>query len=777
MRSVLENKRTDVKTANEIGKSFVLAAIAIWYLFAFGPRCTVVVTASTDRQVWRQFWAEVKTMWYGRKSKLRGRMMEKYLEVRKETKWFMVAFSTKDEASFEGWHNENILLIFDEAKGIPDPIWRGGERLLRGKGGIKRWLIAGTPPMAPIGEFCQVSLDPNKAANWNHLTCTGWESDNVSDEACEQARKSYGEDSPFYQSMVMGQIPELSTTTLISLRDVETAAQRTTGPGGDIEVGIDVARRGCFDDKTEILTDEGFKLFDTLRGDEKVLSLNKETAEWQGINKIHKYSFDGYMNEFDGRRGVNFCITDNHNLLAKCPRGNWRLRRFDELPGEFIIKRASGWKGSNPNKIKFVSKVFMPHGGFRIKKWEFDFVDWAAFLGWFASEGSTYRDKNGRSRVCIAQVNLKGRKKITNLLTKMGIIHSTKKDCFEFFNNPICKHLNKEIKRGAPNKIVPRYIKDAKPEVIRSFLDTFMEGDGTRRACGGGAYYSSSKKLLDGIQECLIKIGLAGKIIKKESAGSQFVIEGRTAIRQHDTYALWENAKPTDGWIVKDRVKKIRYKGFVHCVTTEPHHTIMVRRNGVCMWSGNSDETVIVIRHGFKADFHIHSGKDRTTWCVGRVKALLQGYETKKQIPIKVDDTGCGGGVTDILLAEGFMAIPINFGMKPEDPDFYFDWGTEMFAYLANIFANEPISIPDDPVLKSQLYQRTMVDYRRKANKIVLKLLSKDELRKNPDLKGMKSPDRADALALAFSPIPLPRDEDARVGTTALIGGMKGWIT
>ena len=433
MRSVLCNNRTDVKTANEIGKSFILAAISIWFLFAFGPRCTVVVTASTDRQVWRQFWAEVKQMWYGRKSKLGGRMMEKYLEVRKDTKWFMVAFSTKEEASFEGWHNENILLIFDEAKGIPDPIWRGGERLLRGKGGIKRWLIAGTPPMAPIGEFCQVSLDPNKAAMWNHLTCTGWESDNVSDEACEQARKSYGEDSPFYQSMVMGQIPELSTTTLISLRDVEEACSRDTPPGGDIELGVDVSRLG-------------------------------------------------------------------------------------------------------------------------------------------------------------------------------------------------------------------------------------------------------------------------------------------------------------------------------------------------------SDETVIVIRHGFKTAFHIHSGKDRLTWCMGRIKSLLRGYQIQKQIPIKVDDTALGGGLTDMLLAEGFMAIPINFGMRAEDPDFYYDWGTEMLAYLANIFATQPISIPDDPVLKSQLYQRTKADYRRKGSKIVLKLFSKEELRKNPELKGMKSPDRADALALAFSPIPLPRDDDAKVGTTALIGGMKGWI-
>lgn len=35
---------------------------------------------------------------------------------------------------------------------------------------------------------------------------------------------------------------------------------------------------------------------------------------------------------------------------------------------------------------------------------------------------------------------------------------------------------------------------------------------------------------------------------------------------------------------------------------------------------------------------------------------------TGKQIPIKVDDTGVGGGVTDILTANGYMAIPVNAG-------------------------------------------------------------------------------------------------------------------
>lgn len=433
MQSVLLHPRTDVKSANEVGKTYGLAMTALWFLYSFGPYCSVVVTSSTDRQLWRQFWTEVKQMWYKRRVQMTGRMLEKYLEVRKETKWFMVAFSTKEEATFEGWHNDNILLIFDEAKGIPDAIWRGGERVLRGKGGIKRWLVAGTPPLAPLGEFCQITLDPRKAAQWNHLVCSGWESENVSDEACEQARLAYGEDSPFYQSMVLGRIPDLSTSTLISIADVEKAALRESAPMGEIQIGVDVAR-------------------------------------------------------------------------------------------------------------------------------------------------------------------------------------------------------------------------------------------------------------------------------------------------------------------------------------------------------GGEDETVIVLRNGYNTDFHIFRGKDRTTWCMGRIKKLLSGYNTQKEIPIKVDDTGVGGGLTDLLLAEGFNVIPINFGQAAEDADFYYDWGTEMFAYLAMLFRKEPIAIPDDPTLKAQLYQRTHTNYVRKGGKIVMKLLSKEELKRKPELKGMKSPDRADALALAFSPTPLPTSGFPHVGTSSIISGARGWM-
>ena len=42
-----------------------------------------------------------------------------------------------------------------------------------------------------------------------------------------------------------------------------------------------------------------------------------------------------------------------------------------------------------------------------------------------------------------------------------------------------------------------------------------------------------------------------------------------------------------------------------------------------------------------------------------------------KAIPIKVDDTGVGGGVTDILRANGYNVVPINAGSAPHDKSRY----------------------------------------------------------------------------------------------------------
>lgn len=55
-----------------------------------------------------------------------------------------------------------------------------------------------------------------------------------------------------------------------------------------------------------------------------------------------------------------------------------------------------------------------------------------------------------------------------------------------------------------------------------------------------------------------------------------------------------------------------------------------------------------------------------------------------KKIPIKVDDTGVGGGVTDFLVSSGYNAIPVNAGSSSSDPKRYVRMRDELWFETAN---------------------------------------------------------------------------------------------
>ena len=83
----------------------------------------------------------------------------------------------------------------------------------------------------------------------------------------------------------------------------------------------------CFDDKTEILTDNGWKLFKYLDRTEKVLTLDKDTEEieWQSPSEYVDESYKGSMLSLDNRI-FNIMATPNHRLLAKrLYKNNWEF--------------------------------------------------------------------------------------------------------------------------------------------------------------------------------------------------------------------------------------------------------------------------------------------------------------------------------------------------------------------------------------------------------------------------------------------------------------------
>lgn len=122
---------------------------------------------------------------------------------------------------------------------------------------------------------------------------------------------------------------------------------------------------------------------------------------------------------------------------------------------------------------------------------------------------------------------------------------------------------------------------------------------------------------------------------------------------------------------------------------------------------------------------------------------------------IAIDDTGNGGGTTDRLRqisreqalkglpAHRYKLIDVNFSRKPSNPDKFHDITSELYWNLRTQFMNKQIALHPDEDLKSQLVGRRWGITPLKK----IKVESKDEYKKRT---GGKSPDLADALALAY---------------------------
>ncbi|BFH66240.1 hypothetical protein J27TS7_10860 [Paenibacillus dendritiformis] len=173
---------------------------------------------------------------------------------------------------------------------------------------------------------------------------------------------------------------------------------------------------------------------------------------------------------------------------------------------------------------------------------------------------------------------------------------------------------------------------------------------------------------------------------------------------------------------------------------------------GVDVARFGDDETVIVPRVGLLVPLiKTYTKKDTMEtagWVINLAKELMLKYG-RPRCTVKIDDDGVGGGVTDrvreVVREEGLYidVIDCHNGGKADDPDHYDNWGTEAWANVRDLLQAGDIQIPNDEDLIGQLSTRKYTVTSK--GRIILE--SKKEMKK----RGLRSPDRADALVLAFA--------------------------
>lgn len=199
----LARKPVALVAANGSGKTQNVAApLLLWHCATF-PHSQVVTTAGVFRQVKEQLWNALRE----HQPRLGNGWEINQCDLHAPNGSRAVGFSTDDAGKFEGWHNQNLLVIVDEAKSVPDCIFQAIERCQP-----TRLLLMSSAGSAE-GEFA--SAFSTRRAFYSPHRVTSMDCPHLSDKWIAGQIEKWGRDHPLVRSMIFSEFNETSGSELV----------------------------------------------------------------------------------------------------------------------------------------------------------------------------------------------------------------------------------------------------------------------------------------------------------------------------------------------------------------------------------------------------------------------------------------------------------------------------------------------------------------------------------------------------------------------------------
>jgi len=155
------------------------------------------------------------------------------------------------------------------------------------------------------------------------------------------------------------------------------------------------------------------------------------------------------------------------------------------------------------------------------------------------------------------------------------------------------------------------------------------------------------------------------------------------------------------------------------------------------------DSSVACVREGKKVIWLEQWAKADLMSTTGKAINLIQRFSPDA---VNIDVIGIGAGVVDRLKEQKFHVNGVNVGEAASDKLKHANVRAEAYWQLADRFIKGEISIPDDLEL---IAQTSSIKYKFDSHGR-LQIESKEDMKK----RGLKSPDKTDALMLAFMEAP-----------------------
>jgi hypothetical protein len=256
----------------------------LWFLFLRFPN-KVVVTAPTSGQLFDALFAEMKRWINELPPNLKDMVTVKSDRVEltaAASEAFISARTSRAETpeALAGVHSEHVLLVIDEASGVPEKVFEAAAGSMSGHSATTVLL---SNPTRSSGTFYESQT--RLANSWWTRRWSCVDSPLVSDEFVDEMRARYGEESNAFRIRVLGEFPLADDDTIVPYHLAEAAMKR------DIEVApntravwaIDPARFGT--DRTAFCKREGSVITEikSWRGLDLMQTVGRVMAEYDAL--------------------------------------------------------------------------------------------------------------------------------------------------------------------------------------------------------------------------------------------------------------------------------------------------------------------------------------------------------------------------------------------------------------------------------------------------------------------------------------------------------------
>lgn len=317
--SVRDFKRTSVVSGQGVGKTAVVACIILWYITT-RANAKIIATAPSMNQIYTVLWSELAG-W------LEGTFIERYLEHTKtklymighEKKWFAQARTATSKEGIAGLHDDNMLIVVDEASGVKDEILETLLGTITGENNRLLFISNGT---RNNGIF--YDSHHKDRANFNCIQINAENCKRVDQENVRMLISKYGYESNVARVRVRGLFPLQEDDVMISVDDLEKSIHADFDPKEEIEtidIGCDVARFG--DDKTIIAVKVNRKILPLIKRQGQDTMVTAQQLIFICNQYRFNKGFKGIICVKIDDTGVGGGVTDRLNQIIKSEGIDW----------------------------------------------------------------------------------------------------------------------------------------------------------------------------------------------------------------------------------------------------------------------------------------------------------------------------------------------------------------------------------------------------------------------------------------------------------------------